>query len=136
MTFILFVLLVYGLCFLASDARIFGCDARSFKEIHDKEIVTTEDEQWIADSGVLSLRQHLLKIKFFRKQLTCYFCTGVWASAIAHIYMYHFFKTDYVMWHPDTFGWWVFGLIGATIIGASSSYLLDVVISAVEARIY
>lgn len=135
MTFLLFVLLVYGLCFLAADARIFGCDARSFGEICDQEAVTAEDKQWIADSGVLPIRQHLLKIKFFRKQLACYFCTGIWMSTAAHVYLYHFFQTTYVFWHPNTFGWWIFALIGTALIGASSSYLLDTIISALEAKV-
>jgi hypothetical protein len=50
----IWILAVYGLAFLLSDAKIF--------------------EDWIP------LRPQLRKVKFFRDLLSCYFCMGIWIS--------------------------------------------------------
>jgi hypothetical protein len=51
----IWILAVYGLAFLLSDAKIF--------------------EDWIP------IRPHLRKIKFFRDLMSCYFCMGIWIGA-------------------------------------------------------
>lgn len=132
MTLLLFALLVYGLCFLAADARIFGCDARGYTEIYEQEEISEVDKEWITKSGVLPIRQHLLKFRLFRELLSCYFCMGFWAGIGTHFYLRYYFQTDYILWHPDDTWWWCLGLGGAAVIGASVAYILDVVISVLE----
>jgi len=136
--------MVYGLCFLAADARIFGVDTTRYVEtLHTLGIVVTKDElEQIRTMGIVPLRQQVLRVRFLREHLSCYFCMGVWAGPVVHwiaMQMMSFGSPwqmqDYFLNHPDTSVGWLYGSVCAFLIGATSSYLVNTVVAAFEAKI-
>lgn len=122
-----FVLVVYGLCFLAADARIFGADTLAWNEVYDDP--RDGELEWLQQLGEIRVRQKLLPIKFFREHLSCYFCMGVWAGPLAHVLFWNFYvKNDYFLSHPSTIKHWVIGLVLSFLVGGSASFLLNAVL--------
>jgi len=74
---LLFAVLTYGLTFLLTDARIFGCDAKLWLDAPDPS-------RDCRDIGILKIRQRLLRYSFFQDLLGCYFCAGCWMGPLAH----------------------------------------------------
>lgn len=144
MSVVCFILLTYGLCFLAADARIFGVDATRYVEtLHTPGVPATDEErEQIRKMGIVPLRQQALKVRFVREHLSCYFCMGVWAGPLAHwisLQMTNFGSPwqmqDYFLNHPDTGIGWVYGLICAFLIGGAGSYIVNTIVAALEDRI-
>ena len=142
MTLILFAAVVYALCFLAADARIFGADTTAYNSITtDNGAVSAEDFASLRDIGALPLRQYALRWNFLRKHLSCYFCMGVWAGPAAHIFLWHFYKLQamgfaqeehYILQHPATAAAWGLGCAYAWLLGSVCSYAIDTVLRRLE----
>ncbi len=142
MTLILFAAVVYALCFLAADARIFGADTTAYNNITvDGNYASPEDLAELHSLGTLPLRQYLLRWNFLRKHLSCYFCMGVWAGPAAHIFLWHFYNQhgvqlgqqgQYILQHPDTLVAWGLGLMYAWLLGSVCSYIIDTILRRIE----
>jgi hypothetical protein len=142
-TFLLFALTVYALCFLAADARIFGADTTAWIQIRenpDQEPLPS-DLEWLDKAGFIRIRQPLLRVRFLREHLSCYFCMGVWAGPVAHTLWWHFYnlpgvglyvQDSYFLQHPHTGAGWALGLGLAFLLGSTSGFLLNTVVSALE----
>ena len=142
MSLIVFILLVYGLCFLAADARIFGTDTTAYvTTLHGDVEPTEQDRVWVNSLGVIPLRQRLLRVRFIREHLCCYFCMGVWAGPLTHwiaMQMQNFgspWQTqDYFLNHPNTGVGWFCGCVVAFLIGAAGSYVVNAFIVKLEEK--
>jgi hypothetical protein len=119
--FIVFFLLVYGLTFLIADATIFGCDTIGYLQKPYNE----EWEAWVQETGILKIRQRLLRYRFFQQLFKCYFCLGFWCGMLIHVFCYHFFGTYYFLYHPATVLWCLGGLLAAALLGAAGSAIID-----------
>ena len=130
---LIFTLFVFGFCFLLADARIFGCDAYGYKQIYEDPEASGKDLEYARTCGILRIRQHLLKFHFVRELLSCYFCMGVWVGAAAHPLFRWFFGAEYILWHPNTTHQWLGGLLLASVLGASASFVFNSISSFMEA---
>jgi len=134
MDFIVWVFFVYGLTFLLADARIFGCDTTQFVQVM-KQFEGLPIEEWwpeVKGVGILPIRQHLLKIKFFRELLSCYFCTGTWVGIVSHLLFYFFFQDHYFLHHPNAYPCWISGFAVSAIATGSVTFLVGRVIDKLE----
>ena len=144
MTLILFAAVVYALCFLAADARIFGADTAAYNDITvDGAHVSPEALAELRGLGALPIRQYALRWSFLRKHLSCYFCMGAWAGPVAHIFLWHFYKLQtlgfaqdehYILQHPGVPVAWVLGCVYAWLLGSVCSYAIDTVLRRIEER--
>ncbi len=112
--FIIFSFLTYGLAFLLADAKIFG------RPVNDQT-----DE-----SGIIPLRQHLLKINFVQKLLTCYYCLGVWCGAI--VFWIIVLAREYFTVSLSGIGDYVAGTVLSAILGGPVCYAIDLMMQALE----
>jgi hypothetical protein len=142
MTILHLIILTYGLCFLAADARIFGTDATGYVATLYGDVAPTDEERCeLLTRGIVPLRQRILRVKFLREHLSCYFCMGVWAGPLAHYILMQVQQfgppwqiQDYFLNHPDTGAGWAYGMGCAFLFGAVGSYCLNALISAVESH--
>ncbi len=123
---IVFSLVVYGLAFLFADAHIFGCDASSFKK----------DEKWddVKHIGMIPLRPLVLRFRFFRELLKCYFCIGVWCGLLVHPLLWHFFGQGYFLCHPNKPLAWFEGLVLSALVSAPTCYIINLNVQWFEKR--
>lgn len=133
MSLLVFMLMVYGLCFLAADAKVFGTDATAYVDYLE------HPEGEVPSKGVLPLRQWLMRVRVIREHLSCYFCMGVWAGPLTHwiAMQVQWFGSpwqtqDYFLNHPDTGVGWLYGCVCAFLIGAAGSYVINAVVSHLE----
>jgi len=132
MTTLLFPVIAYAIAYLIADAEIFGVPTQWYLQ-------DTSDVEGIKNKGVLKVRQHLLKINFFRSQFSCYFCLGIWAGALAHLLIcfatFHLpnLGTSYLLLGTEIKGILV-GTAVAALIGAPVCLLLNLVVEWAELR--
>lgn len=141
MSFLYFAFISYALCFLAADARIFGGDVTAWNELEEAD-ASVDDWAWFRSLGFIRLRPPLLKVRFIREHLSCYFCMGVWAGPLAHTFLWRFYELraqrfmtsheDYWFWHPNTALGWTLGLVGAFLLGSVCSYCINIILTALE----
>ena len=131
MSLLLFAFLTFGLCFLLADAHLFGCDAQFYNEVSDDCLATRDMKREAEQRGILKIRQHFLKLHFFRRLLGCYFCMGVWVGPLVHTYLYH---TDphYFWLHDSSPVSWLLGLFGASVLGGATSLIINSALDAMS----
>jgi len=129
-TLSLFTLLVYGISFLAADAKIFGCPIKDYND-------NPTDTEYIKSAGMIPVRQLFLKVSFFRELLSCYFCLGTWAGVLAHgtlvllaPYNTHILNS-YPLLSTSIFGT-VASFLVAAVIGGPLCYIMDKLIQVLE----
>jgi len=144
LTFVYFATIVFSLCYLAADARIFGADTTAWHQVYHAEDAIFDEEaiDWIQGLGIFKLRQLLLPHKLFREHLGCYFCMGIWAGPAAHVLLWHLYQlragqtawtpAEYWLWHPNTAYGWALGLVSAFFCGAVTSYFINAVLHRLE----
>ncbi len=129
----LFSLAVYGLAFLLADAKIFGCPANGFPSDP-----TEDDFAAVARKGMIPLRQLLLRIRFLRKLLSCYFCLGVWCGMVVHGLLYTlahvnpYWRDSYSLWGPLEPLNVIISTLLAALVGGPVCYAVDLVITWLE----
>jgi len=126
LSFIQFVCVVYALCFLAADARIFGGDAAAYNEL-ENEGASELDWFWWRHLGVIRIRPVLMRLRFVREHLSCYFCMGIWAGPAAHLLLWWFYRDhlkDYCFQHANTADMWALGFGVTFLVGSACSYVV------------
>lgn len=142
MSFVYFAFITYAFCFLAADARIFGGDVTAWNAL-DRGDADEEEWVWWKSLGFIRLRPPLLRVRFVREHLSCYFCMGVWAGPLTHVFLWHFYQLraqqflasheGYCFWHPNTTLGWSLGLLGTFLLGSMCSYTIHIVLTSLEA---
>ena len=129
MSFICFILICWGLCFLIADASLFGCDASSYPtEPNDPQYKDALKEA--QQKGILKLRQKFLVFKFFRLQFKCYFCLGIWCGPATHLLLADVWGTSY--WFAFGAPSWYKIIFISSLVGAVSSYTFDKILGTLE----
>ena len=134
-------LLSFGLAFLVSDARIFGMSSKEYldiraeaeelddAELHDEATFKFQElEQILSREGILRIRNPLLRIRFYRELLSCYFCLGLWCGMAAHWLLVDFSRTSgmpYALAHGTSLWAWLGGLAISGLVGAPLCYGFD-----------
>jgi hypothetical protein len=132
-SFIIFSVAVYGLTFLIADAKIFGVSACDFP------VEPTEADFTAAIlDGQIPIRHVVLRIRFFREMLSCYFCTGVWTSVALNL-LFNWYAQLNPTWRDSYF---LAGpldpqsLIGSSVIafcvGAPMCYVINLLVIKAE----
>jgi hypothetical protein len=122
LTFLVFCLTTYGLCFLLADARIFGTDVHSF-DLPEK----------IRAKGILPIRQLLINSGGAKEFLQCYFCTGVWMGMVAHYLLTLVFDESYWAYvHESITTPFYASYAVAAIVGGTVSYVINAFVSYLE----
>lgn len=125
LSFIVWALAVWGMAFLAADARIFGCDTSSFLDPGTKPL----------PKGIFPIRQRLLSASsFLREFLHCYFCMGFWFGPAALLLLNACPLEEF--WLPFTgdFQTKLCAILASSFIGAPSSYFLNLLAEKLEAQ--
>lgn len=135
-------LLAFGLAFLAADASLFGVSAKGYVEVLTEEEGLDPEfqdaEALRVSDGILRLRNGLLKIKFFRELLSCYFCLGLWCGMAAHALLVAFSQlpeagqVSYALAHGNSVWAWLGGLLVGGLVGAPLCYGLDLLYGRME----
>jgi len=85
-TLVLFVGVTIGvcwaLCFLVSDAHIFGIDTLTTKYFGENDKALNEFLKRDR-TGIFKIRQKLLQNEYIRMLFGCYFCLSVWLGVIS-----------------------------------------------------
>lgn len=126
-SFLLYVLGTYGLSFLLADAHIFGCDAEEYVNLRKAGLASE-----ISKKGMVNLRPHLLRFRFFRKLFTCYFCLGAWCGPAMHVLLINFYDTNYWLYHEQTLSMYSLALLLNVLIGAPLNYGTNLVFRRLE----
>lgn len=125
-----FPFIAYAIAYLIADAEIFGVPTQWYLQ-------DPTDVDGIKNKGVLKIRQHFLKVDFFRGQFSCYFCLGLWAGALAHLLLcgasHHLpsFGTSYILLGTEITGILV-GTAVAALIGAPVCLLMNLLVEWAE----
>jgi hypothetical protein len=141
---ILLGLLTFGLAFLAADASLFGVSAKGYvKTVAEAEewddagfqddafSKFEEADQLLETNGLLKIRNRLLRVRFFRELLSCYFCLGLWCGMAAHTLLVAFSRlpevgqTSYALAHGNSVWAWLGGLFIGGIVAAPLCYGID-----------
>lgn len=120
-SFFVFAVVCYSIAFLLADATIFGCGTAAYNEDPD-------DEDYIRSQGILKIRPVFLRIGFFQKLFTCYFCLGIWIGPVAHVLLYYAWGERYHLYHENTLTAWVLCLLVSSLESATSCYAVNAAI--------
>jgi len=133
----LYVVAAWWCCFLIADARIFGCDTTGYNETpmltdgadpaRDKYEQQRYDA-WVRETGVIKVRQYLLRISFFRELFSCYYCLGsLWVGVPLHLWFREFFGPRYLLHHADeaSLATWVFSALLGCALAGTGAYALN-----------
>lgn len=140
MILFLFAVVSWSACFLIAEARIFGCDTTGYLAVPDEAenrdpAAWEEYRAWVAETGVFKLRQHLLKYRFFRDLLGCYFCLGsLWVGLPLHFAFRSFYGESYFFYHSMRIDSKLFVASGLAVLASGAfSYSIDKLLDRIEA---
>lgn len=126
-----FALLTWGLAFLLADAKIFGCSTQ-----HYVGSLTAGDSaeacHVLTQEGTLKIRNKLLRLKFFRDLLSCYFCLGIWCGPVAHIALRYGTPSHQWVLHTSEQQGWILGLLLSSVLGGAACYVVNLLVGALE----
>jgi hypothetical protein len=122
---VVFILVCYSIAFLVADASIFGCGTVAYNE-------DPTDEAYIRAQGILKIRPYFLRVSFFQKLFTCYFCLGVWVGPVAHVLLYFALQERYFFHHESTIFLWVLHSVMASLLSATGCLLVNVIIDRLD----